>query len=74
MSDVSTVRVSGPLGPYAAGFVDDLVRHGFRPWAVRGHVQLLAGLSGWLAAEGVAPCGLSLEVAERFMAARRAAG
>jgi integrase/recombinase XerD len=31
-------------------------------------------LSGWLAAEGVAPSGLSSEVAERFCAARRAAG
>jgi hypothetical protein len=26
MADVSTVEVSGPLGPFAAGFVDDLSR------------------------------------------------
>src|SRR5919106_4388736 len=35
---------------------------------------LLVAFSGWLAAEGVALSGLSSEVAERFCAARRAAG
>jgi len=74
MADVSTVEVSGPLEPFAAGFVDDLWRQGFSLVAVRKHVGLLAGLSGWLAAEGVAPSGLSSEVAERFCAARRADG
>ena len=34
----------------------------------------MAALSGWLAAEGVAPAALSSEMAERFCAARRAAG
>jgi integrase/recombinase XerD len=72
MADVS--RVTGPLGPFAAGFVDDLGRQGFRPVTVGKHVALLAALSGWLAAEGVAASGLSSEVAERFCAARRAAG
>ena len=74
MADASMVEVSGPLWPFAAGFVDDLSRQGFSPVAVRKHVGLLAGLSGWLAAEGVTPSGLSSEVAERFCAARRAAG
>jgi hypothetical protein len=66
MADVSRVVVSGPLGPFAAGFVDDLWRQGFGPVAVRKHVALLAGLSGWLAAEDVAVSALSSEVAERF--------
>jgi hypothetical protein len=35
MADVSTVEVLGPLGPFAAGFVDDLWRQGFSPVAVR---------------------------------------
>lgn len=72
MTDVS--RVTGPLGPFAAGFVDDLSRQGFKPETVARHVALAAGLSSWLAAGGVAPSGLSSEVAERYAAARRAAG
>jgi hypothetical protein len=43
MADVSSVVVSGPLGPFAAGFVDDLSRQGFRPVTVGKHVALLAG-------------------------------
>jgi integrase/recombinase XerD len=72
MADVS--RVTGPLGPFAAGFVDHLSRQGFKPETVGRHVALVAGFSNWLAAEGVAPSGLSSEVAERYAAARRAAG
>ena len=72
MADVS--RVTGPLGPFAAGFVDDLSRQGFKLETVGRHVALVAELSSWLAAEGVAPSGLSSEAAERYAAARRAAG
>jgi integrase/recombinase XerD len=72
MADVS--RVTGPLGPFAAGFVDHLSRQGIKPKTVGRHVALVAGLSEWLTAEGVAPSGLSSEVAERYAAARRAAG
>src|SRR5688572_24780685 len=74
MADVSRGGVTGPLGPFAAGFVDDLSRQGFKPVTVGKHVALLAQLSGWLAAEGVAASGLSSEFAGRFCAARRAAG
>ena len=74
MADLLTVEVSGPLGPFAAGFVDDMWRQGFSPVAVRKHMGLVAGLSGWLMTEDLAPSGLSSEVAERFCAARRAAG
>jgi Phage integrase family/Phage integrase, N-terminal SAM-like domain len=74
MADVPTFEVSGPLGPFAAGFVDDMRRQGFGPVAVRKHPGLVAGLSGWLMTEDLTPAGLSLEVAERFCAARRASG
>jgi hypothetical protein len=74
MAEVSRVGVSGPLEPFVAGFVAELSRQGFQPVTVGKQVGLLAGLSGWLAAEGVAASGLSSEVAERFCAARRAAG
>jgi hypothetical protein len=66
--------VSDPLEPFVAGFVAELSRQGFQPVTVGKQVGLLAGLSGWLAAEGVAASGLSSEVAERLCAARRAAG
>jgi integrase/recombinase XerD len=74
MADVPTVEVSGPLGPFAAGFVDDMRRQGFGPVAVRKHLGLVSGLSGWLRTEDLAPSGLSSEVAERFCAARREGG
>jgi hypothetical protein len=32
MADVPTVELSGPLGPFAAGFVDDMRRQGFARW------------------------------------------
>ena len=72
MPDVS--RVTGPLGPFAGGFVADLSRQGFKPETVGTHVSLVAGLSRWLASEGIAASALSSEVAERYAAARRAAG
>jgi integrase/recombinase XerD len=72
MADVS--RVTGPLAPFAAGFVDDLSRQGFKPETVGRHVALVAGLSSWMAAEGLTASDLSSEVAERYAATRRAAG
>ena len=74
MRDVSKIEVPGPLGPFATGFVDELSRQGFMPETVAAHVYLLAWLSRWLQAEGIAVSGLSSEVAERFCEARRAAG
>jgi integrase/recombinase XerD len=74
MAEESQNGVPGPLGPFAAGFVADLSRQGFTPETVGKHMELLAALSVWLQAEGVAVSGMSSEVAERFCAARRAAG
>jgi integrase/recombinase XerD len=74
MADVPTVEMSGRLGPFAAGFVDDMRRQCFGPVAVRKHTGLVAGLSGWLTTEDLAPAALSSEVADLFCAARREAG
>src|SRR5215207_2360618 len=74
MAEVLGVGVAGPLGPFVAGFAAELARQGYKPQPVGKQLGLLAALSGWLAAEGVAVSGLSLDVAERFCAARRAAG
>lgn len=74
MADVSGVGVCGPLGPFVAGFTAELSRQGYKQQPVGKQLGLVAALSGWMAAEGVAVSGLSSEVAERFCAARRAAG
>ncbi len=74
MGDVSGVGVSGPLGPFVAGFAAELSRQGYKPQPVGKQVGLVTMLSGWLAAEGLAVSDLAPDVAERFCAARRAAG
>ena len=74
MDEVSKNGVTGPLGPFASGFIIELSRQGFMPETVAKHVDLMAALSRWLQAEGIAAPALSSEVAERFCAARRAAG
>ena len=73
MADVPTVEMSGPLGPFAAGFVDDMRRQGFGPVAVRKHTGLVAGLSGWLMAEDVALSGFLSVVRGRGAVLRGAA-
>jgi integrase/recombinase XerD len=74
VDEVPGIGVPGPLGPFVAGFAAELSRQGYKPQPVAKQVGLVTVLSGWLEAEGVAPAGLSPEVAERFCAARRAAG
>lgn len=74
MADVSGVGVSGPLGPFVSGFAAELSRQGYKPQPVAKQLGLVAHLSSWLAAEGVAVSDLAPEVAERFCVARRAAG
>ena len=49
MEGYSAGRVRGPLAPYAAGFVVELVGRGYRPRSVRGQLELMAHLSRWLA-------------------------
>jgi integrase/recombinase XerD len=67
-------EVSGPLGPFVAGFAAELSRQGYMRQPVGKQVALVTALSDWLAAEGLAVSELSSEVAECFCAARRAAG
>jgi integrase/recombinase XerD len=71
---VEVAEVSGPLGPFVAGFAAELSRQGYMRRPAELQVALVAELSDWLAAEGLAVSEFSSEVAERFMAARRAAG
>ena len=74
MSDVSRVRVSGPLQPFAVGFGSELLRRGYAPFTAVLHVQLVAHLSRWLVAEGRDVGDVTPDLLERFAAARRAEG
>jgi integrase/recombinase XerD len=53
MNEPSRVRVTGPLAPFAKGFVDVLAEAGYRPRSAAVQLRLLARFSGWLAAEGL---------------------
>jgi integrase/recombinase XerD len=74
MHDPSRVRVSGPLEVFAAGFAAELARLGYRRTPATFQLQLMAHASRWLQGEGLAADGLTSEVVERFLEARRAAG
>jgi site-specific recombinase XerD len=73
-ADPSRVRVPGPLAEHAKAFASDLARRGYRPGSVAFHLRVMAHLSRWLQAQGVAAAGLTPEVAGRFLASRREAG
>jgi integrase/recombinase XerD len=74
MEDPSRARVTGPLVPYAAGFIEELARLGYTTQSACGQVLLMAHVSRWLAGEGLGAGALTPQTADRFLAARRAAG
>lgn len=74
MDRVASVAVPGPLGPYAAGFRQELTRLGYTPLSAIVHLRLTARLSRWLAEQGIGAEGLTAARVEAFFAERRAAG
>jgi site-specific recombinase XerD len=74
MGDPSRARVAGPLQQYAPGFAGELARLGYTSESAYGQMLVMAHLSRWLAGESLDAAGLTSLVAERFLAARRAAG
>ncbi len=66
--------VSGPLAPYAAGFALWLRSRAYSPSAAADRLCQLDQLSRWLEGAGLGVGELTGEQAERFAAARRAAG
>jgi len=72
--DPSRARVTGPLQPYATGFVAELSRLGYTNGSACGQMFLMAHVSRWLAGEGLGASGLTPEAAGRFLAVRRAGG
>lgn len=67
-------RVTGPLAPYAAGFMGRLASDGYAAGSIRNHLVRMAQLSRWLDRERLDATALSGKVVDRFLASRRAAG
>src|SRR5918992_5170581 len=74
MSDPSRVVVSGPLSVFAPGFLEVLLRRGYRPGTAAKQLQLVVHLSRWMAARGLEPADLGGVEIERFLRERRATG
>ncbi len=74
MTDLSRVRVTGPLEPFAAGFAAELVRRGYASQPAAQQLRLMAHVSRWLAAEGKRAAALDAPAVEAFGISRRAAG
>ncbi|MGO9901718.1 MAG: site-specific integrase [Solirubrobacteraceae bacterium] len=66
MREPSRVRVTGPLEPFAEGFIAELEDSGYRPAAAAVQVRVLAHLSGWMQEQGVSPGGLREVELEAF--------
>ena len=74
MSGCSDDRVRGPLAVCAAGFAAELERLGYSRTGTWQQLGLLADLSGWLDAEGLAPAELAVGQVTRFLGWRRHRG
>lgn len=74
MTDLSRVRVTGPLEPFAAGFAAELVRQGYASQPAAQQLRLMAHLSRWLMAEAKGATALNAAAVEAFAISRRAAG
>lgn len=70
----SWTKVSGPLAEYADGFRDELFRLGYSPFTAASQMRLTAHLSRWMASAHFSARDLDVPTAERYFAARRAAG
>lgn len=73
-TDVSRVRVAGPLEPFAAGFAAELIERGYAPQPAAQQLRLMAHVSRWLAAAGRQAEALNAVTVEAFLVSRRAAG
>jgi site-specific recombinase XerD len=74
MSNPFRVEMSGPLSVFAAGFLDDLVRRGYRPGTAAKQLQAMSHLSRWMAERDVESSDLTKPVLEEFVCDRRASG
>ena len=65
---------TGPLGSYASGFAQELVRQGYTVNGGEQHLRFVAHLNRWMLAGGLTVGDLSGPVIEQYLAERRAAG
>ena len=66
------VVLSGPLAEYEPGFAAEVQRLGFAPLSAEHQLRLLAHLSRWMEADGVALGQLTSDRVEEFLVERRA--
>lgn len=71
---VITVRVVGPLEPYAGQVMALLVARGYAPLTRVPHLQMMTHLSKWLAARGLAVAELSSALVDEYLGQRRGDG
>lgn len=74
MSDVSRVRVVGPLESFAAGFAAVLLEQGYASQPAAQQLRLMAHVSRWLGAGGRQASALNAVSVDAFVISRRAAG
>jgi len=67
----SGVSVSGPLEEFAGGFAAELAGLGYSARGSEAQLRLMKHVSGWMSARGIAAGGLTVEMADRFVADRR---
>ncbi|MBA3809704.1 MAG: hypothetical protein H0X28_15135 [Solirubrobacterales bacterium] len=70
MSDVSRVRVAGPLEPFAAGFALELVGQGYASQPAAAQLRLMGHVSRWLAAGGRQVAALNAVTVDAFVVPR----
>lgn len=73
-SKVITVRVVGPLEPYAAQLMRLLVARGYAPLTRVPHLQVMTHLSKWMATRQLAVVGLSAARVDDYVGQRRGDG
>jgi hypothetical protein len=74
ISELSKVRVRGPLAEFGPPVAVEAQQYGYTPLTVAGVLRLTANLSRWMEARGLGAADLSAELAREFIAGRRAAG
>jgi integrase/recombinase XerD len=62
------------LSVFASGFLEVLLRRGYRPGTAAKELQLMVHLSRWMAARDLKPADLGGVESERFLRERRATG
>lgn len=69
-----TLRVAGPLAPYADGFAVRLTAQSYKLLTVDRQLRLMGHVSRWLSTNGLGPGDLTERRVDEFLVARRAEG